>query len=101
MIGVQPQNMLSVISTEYNARYVADANSMTTVADGRRLYLYPDNAGAGWSNVALRYIRLPLDPVSGSMLVQNGAFDSPYYPTWNTKLAEIAEQLYMGEAQLK
>lgn len=46
----------------------------------------------------IQYIKLPLDPTTGGYLIQNGTYDSPFHTHWNRKIADIAYEIYLGEA---
>ena len=51
-------------------------------------------------NCRIYYIALPIDPSTGGLLTQNGTYDSPFTEQWNGRIAEIAEKLYINDAQL-
>jgi hypothetical protein len=49
--------------------------------------------------VKIQYIRFPVDPTNGNFLTQNGDSDSPYFDYWNTRIAQIAFEIYLAESQ--
>jgi hypothetical protein len=93
-----PREALQVIATGQNTQFVPDPSNLLLLNTGRILYLYPDNQGGNYVNVLIRYIRQPVDPTTGLVLTQNGAYDSPFYPQWTTQIAELAVGLYKSDA---
>lgn len=61
----------------------------------------PDNAAFQTKTATLTFLRQPLDKTTGSFLSMDATAteDSPFLDQWNTKIAEIAEQLYRYDAK--
>lgn len=88
----------NVVKSGMNEDYTYTANEPAVIEHNRILNFFPAsdyNAKA----VTINYIKMPLDPLTGGFLTQGGATDSPYYPHWNSKIAEIAEELFRISAQ--
>jgi hypothetical protein len=86
------------VSGIYDA-YTATSNNPAMIQMNNRLYLFPDFlSAAGTSGVNLHYIALPVDPSTGSALVQNGNYDSPFSSEWNSVIADYAEQLFLQDS---
>lgn len=56
-------------------------------------------SGKTLTQVAVTYIKMPVSPVDGSFLVEGGSFDSPFFPVWNERLADIALDIFKADAQ--
>lgn len=61
------------------------------VALNEQIYIFPTTI----TTAEILYIRKPLLPTTGDFIVQNGSVDSLYHDHRNSRLAEIAVQLYM------
>jgi hypothetical protein len=86
------------VSGIYDA-YTAAPGNPAMIQMNNRLYLFPDFLSeAGTNGVNLHYIALPVDPSTGSALVQNGNYDSPFSSEWNSVIADYAEQLFLQDS---
>jgi len=63
----------------------------------KTLYAFPAASFVS-AGATITIIKQPLNPTDGSFLTQGGTYDSPFYDTWNSKIAEIAEQLWRIDA---
>jgi hypothetical protein len=41
---------------------------------------------------------MPVDPTTGSALIQNGNYDSPFASEWNSDIADFAYGLFLQES---
>lgn len=81
-------------------QYEADDYNPVVSYLGNTIYLFPDYlTKLSPVNLEIIIIKQPLNPNNGSLLVQNGIYDSPFNDQWTSKIAEIAEQLYRIDAQ--
>ena len=94
------KDYLRVVALGLNSHYSASADNVIGIINGRTIYIYPDNSGSGYPNVYFRYVKQPIDPLTGNPLVQSGTTDSPFYDVRTELIAEIAEGIYRVDAQL-
>ena len=97
-VKVMPLEYWSTIETADNYQLNASiaADKPAVIQMNNILYFYPKNS---LFTPILQYIKLPLNPTDGSFLTQGGTYDSPFLPHWNSKIASIAEELFLKDAQ--
>ena len=88
----------NIVKSGANEDYVYTAAEPAVIEHNRILYFFPASDYASKS-IAINYIKMPLDPATGAFLTQGGTTDSPFYPHWNSRIAEIAEELFRISAQ--
>ncbi len=78
--------------------YTTTSDKPAMIQMNNSLYLFPDVMGEALNNINLHYIAIPVDPTSGSALIQNGSYDSPFSSEWNSVIADHAEQLFLQDS---
>jgi hypothetical protein len=68
---------------------------------GGTIYFLPDDAAFQTKTAILTFLRQPLDKTTGNFLAMSDASteDSPFLNSWNSKIAEISEQLFRIDAK--
>lgn len=97
-VKVWPPDYWSTIETgdNYQLNSSIAADKPAVIQMNNILYFYPKNSVF---TPILQYIKLPLNPIDGSFLTQGGSYDSPFLPHWNSKIASIAEELFLKDTQ--
>lgn len=85
--------LLEELLTGRNTELVPSATVPYAYESNRTIYFLPA-ASFNAQAVYINYIRLPLSLADGSFLTSGGTYDSPYYDHWNSKIAEIAAELF-------
>lgn len=98
LIQKQNQSLYNMFLTGRNTRAAATA-AYPVVFHMNTVLNFMPAATFNAISVNITYIKQPLNPTSGAFLTQNGSYDSPFSNLWNSKLAEIAQQLFLIEAQ--
>ena len=96
-VKIYPDKMYGKLLEKSVSQHMPSATNQISVQIGTRVFLF---CGVKTQKSLLLYfIRLPLNPTDGAFLLQNGSYDSPFTDQWNSKIAEIAEQLYRTDTQ--
>jgi hypothetical protein len=78
--------------------YTTTSNKPAMIQMNNSFYLFPDALESSVNNINLHYIGIPVNPVTGSALVQNDNYDSPFSAEWNSVIADHAEQLFLQDS---
>ena len=95
-VAAAPKDRLQIFQSGSLPTYAPTADYPQMVEIGGVVYVFPTTIT---ENINLAFIKLPLNPTTGAFLTQGGSYDSPFYDLHNSKIAEIAEQLYRIDAQ--
>lgn len=99
-VKVLAKHLYPIVKTSKFDDYIPTAANPVMFEIANTLEFFPTASFASQS-VIVYYIKLPLNPTDGSFLTQNGTYDSPFADKWNSKIAEIAEDIYRTIAQEK
>lgn len=103
--GIQAEYMpSSLYLTVKNGRTIQAKGTTAipmVVEIGRTIYFLPNNAAFQTKSTQLTFLRQPLDKTTGNFLSVSDASteDSPFYDTWNSQIASVAEQLFRIDAK--
>ncbi|MGA7720838.1 MAG: hypothetical protein WCA84_06645 [Ignavibacteriaceae bacterium] len=98
-IKIWDDTKLTIALSGLYDEYIASPGKPAIIQLNNQLFLFPDALSSGSLNsVRLHYIALPVSPATGSALVQNGNYDSPFCSQWNSVIADYAEQLFLQDS---
>jgi len=92
--AVEP-HLLEEFLTDKNTERIPTAAIPYVYEQGGTLYFLPA-ASFNAQVVYVHYLRLPISSVNGAFITSGGSIDSPFYDHWNSKIAEIAAQIFFG-----
>lgn len=104
---ITPDNICAVVGSKHlfqiykTGKIPQKAGSATeplVVEISKQLIVFPSAFNASAAEITI--LKLPVNPTDGSYLTQGGSYDSPFYQIWNTKIAQIAEQLYLSDIKV-
>lgn len=95
IVKIWPEDKFAIAKLKTNRHYISDENNPAVIQLNSSLHFFPSTI----TKAFIIYLIAPLNPENGNFLDQNGAYDSPFSDQWNSKIAEIAEQLYRTDAQ--
>lgn len=76
--------------------YQATENDPAIINVENKLAVFPTDVATAFT---FHYIRFPLDPTTGEVLIQNGDYDSPFSEQWHTAIVDFAYNLYLKETE--
>jgi len=97
-IKIWKENLYTVALSGANSHYVATTTEPAVIQLNQSLKFFPTSFG---DTVTVIYVKMPVSDIDGSFIVQGGNVDSPFFDFWNSQIAEIAETLYLTDAQEK
>lgn len=77
-------------------QYTGTASRPIFVNNSNTIYCFPAKATA-----TINIVTQPVDPTTGSALIQNGNHDSPFKSIWENKLAQIAYESYLVDSNVQ
>lgn len=97
-IGLKPAGWLHLYKSSYNADIIPTAADPVMIEAEGIVYFFPA-ASFNAQSVTLQFVKQPVEPSNGNLLSQNGTTDSPFKDHWEDKIINIAQQLFLKEAQ--
>jgi len=98
LITVLSKELFTIVKSGRYEDYVPTSADPVMFDIQNTLSFFPE-ADFHEQNVTVYYIKLPLNPTDGSFFTQGGTYDSPFADKWNSKIADLAEQIYKAETQ--
>ena len=77
------------------AQYTATESKPAIIQVNDLLAVFPQDSSF---KIKIHYVAVPVNPNTGLQLKQNGDYDSPFKDDWNTRIADIAEELYLKDS---
>lgn len=96
-IKVWDPSKFALASTGEYEEYTATEADPALIKVDNIIFTFPGNL-TDWT-FKIQYIKLPIDPTTGDPLLQNGDYDSPFYPIWTEQILDLAYEIYLLEAQ--
>ena len=93
LVKVKPTTHYNKILERSIPQLTPSATNQMAVLVGTRLFIFPGVKTQ--KSLLLTYIHVPLNPTDGAFLLQNGSYDSPFNDMWNSRIAAIAEELWL------
>jgi len=91
------EDKLTLAMSAKTIKYRATENNPAIIQNKNILMVFPTDLED--TTVKVQYIKFPNNPETGEFLSQNGSYDSPYDATRNSRLANIAFELYLQDTQ--
>ena len=99
-IKTLPRHYFTIVKASKFDDFTPDSSNPVVFEISGKLSFFP-SASFNAQSVTVYYIKVPLNPTDGSFLTQGGTYDSPFSDQWDSKIAEIALDIYRSEAQEK
>lgn len=101
-IKIWDDTKLTIALSGLYPEYIATSENPALIQMDKQLYLFPDavygGTGIMLNGIRLHYIALPVDPTTGSAIIQNGDYDCPFDSEWNTVIADYAYEMFLEES---
>jgi hypothetical protein len=97
-IKIWDDTKLTLALTGLYSEYITTSSMAAMIQMNNQIFLFPDALSIGTNTIKFHYIALPVDPTTGSALVQNGNYDSPFSSEWNSVIADYAEELFLQDS---
>lgn len=78
-----------------------DATNPVCIEVAKTIYFLPDGTAFQGKGASLTFIRMPINGVNGYFLAMDSSSteDSPFLDHWNSRIAELAEELFRIDAK--
>ena len=93
-IKVKDSSLYTVYLSQEYTDYLPTRDNPAIIQVSQLLACFPQNLTG---SIKFHYIKVPLDPLTGGFLVQNGDTDSPFFDHWNKNICDIAYLKYLEE----
>ena len=98
-ITVLDRTLYSTLLSSKVSDYTPSATKLVAIEIGKQVELLPPASFDEDETITMMYIKQPINPLTGGLLTQDGDYDSPFYPTWNTAITDIAEKLFLTSSK--
>lgn len=96
-IRIWESNTLNKVRSKKYFHYTPTNKNPVIIQNNKILEIYPDDLTD--KIVKIQYVAAPLDPETGSFLVQNGGADSPFLTHHNSEIVNLVYELYLLDSQ--
>lgn len=94
LIKPKPNHLyLNYLTGKYK-NYIATNTDPAIFQVGNKLIVFPNDTT---NQFIFHYVKLPLSPATGTYLIQDGTYDSPFYEQWHKSIVDIAYSIYLAE----
>ncbi|MEM3091547.1 MAG: hypothetical protein QXD05_00215 [Candidatus Pacearchaeota archaeon] len=91
---VKDATQYTLYFTQKYDEYKVTVNNPVIIQVNQMLAVFPQTMTG---QIKFQYIKVPLNPVTGEPLEQNGEYDSPFFEHWNKEIVDLAYLRFLQE----